>query len=157
MLHTYEFCLCMWTFMVYVVFSLSYYGFFEISNKKVDLQFALCNKVNSNQALFLPLMIKLSNEKSQIKSGSRKELSKFLASKHKYPSLLCKWSKNTHHKIKAFFSLKDSFLGKRLWGNCLWSKRDSEEDFWGNCLWANFVGANVAQSVKLEVSWQRTA
>ena len=71
--------------MVYVVFSLSYYGFFEISNKKVDLQFALCNKVNSNQALFLPLMIKLSNEKSQIKSGSRKELSKFLASKHKYP------------------------------------------------------------------------
>ena len=148
MLHTYELWLCE------PLLSLSYYGFFsKYQIKKVDLQFALCNKVNSNQALFLPLMIKLSNEKSQIKSGSRKELSKFLASKHKYPNLLCKWSKNTHHKIKAVFFLlillKIHFLGKRLWGNCLWSKRDSEEDFWGNCLWANFIGANVAQSEKM--------
>ena len=107
---TYLWTLAMWTFTF-----LELLRFFFVKNwiKKVDLQFALCNKVNSNQALFLPLMIKLSNKKSQIKSGSRKELSKFLASKHKYPSLLCKWSKNTHHKIKAvFFSQRFIFWAK---------------------------------------------
>ena len=41
---TYLWTLPMWSVNLYGLcsFSLSYYGFFEISNKKVDLQFALC-------------------------------------------------------------------------------------------------------------------
>ena len=103
-------------------------------------------------------MIKLSNKKSQIKSGSRKELSKFLASKHKYPSLLCKRSKNTHHKIKAVFSLKDSFFGQKTMGQLSVEQKRFRRRFlgqlslgkfhWGKCRSIRKV-RNQAKSGKL--------
>ena len=86
MLYTYELCLCepllynsfFLELCIEVVFS-------KCRIKKADLQFALCNQSNSGQALFLPYD-KTQQRKTQIKPGSRRELSNFLASKHKYPT-----------------------------------------------------------------------